>query len=331
MRVSGIARRRAPLIGDYRRRAALVACGIATAALLGGPAVASAAAQAPTATTLSATQVQAVSATLRGSINPHGLETSYYFQYGTTTRYGAQTALGNAGKGTSTVTVGIPVTGLASNTKYHFRVVALSGGGASAGHDQTFTTKKIPLSLAIVGSPNPVPYSGDVLVQGTLSGTGNGERGVVLQANPFPYVQGFINVGNAELTTATGSFSFPVLGLTAATEYRVVTTSAPTVISPVLLEGVAVRTTVHVAHTARRHYVRFFGTVTPAEDGMEVGILKVTHGRDVLVAGTLLRSRNATSSRFSRTVHVGPGVYRVLFRITDGAHSSVYSEPLRVR
>ena len=68
----------------------------------------------------------------------------------------------------------------------------------------------MPLSLQILASPNPVSFGGAIVVQGTLSGTGNGNRaGRPAGATRSPSRAGFQNVGNPELTTATGGFSFP--------------------------------------------------------------------------------------------------------------------------
>ena len=79
-----------------------------------------------------------------------------------------------------------------------------------------------------------------------------------------------------------------------------------------------------------RHFARVYGTVSPAEDGMKVAILRIAHGRGVLVGGTVLVHANATSSRFSRAVPVKRGVYRVLVQVTNGAQVSNYSQPLLV-
>jgi hypothetical protein len=175
-----------------------------------------------------------------------------------------------------------------------------------------------------------VLFGGTAIVQGTLSGTGNANRPVVLQVNLLPAAAGFANFGNAELTTATGGFSFPLLGLTQSLQLRVATTTNPPVFSPVVVENVAVRVDSHVRHTRRAHFARIYGTVTPAADGMQVGILRITHGRAVLVAGTTLRHRNASSSQFSRVVRVRRGVYRVLVRVTNGAQVSNYGQPLLI-
>ena len=107
--------------------------------------------------------------------------------------------------------------------------------------------------------------------------------------------------------------------------------ASPRIVSAVVFEGVAVRVVSHLAHTRRAHFVRIFGTVTPAADGMEVGILRVHSPRSVFVAGTVLRHRNASSSSYSRIVHVRRGSYRVLVRDTSGAQVSAYGPTLRIR
>ncbi len=304
---------------------------VAGLALLALPAAAQALAR-PGVSTGAAQTVSYGTATLAGSIDPHGSDTSYYFQYGPTRAYGAQTAIANAGAGVTTVVVRVAVGGLQPLTAYHFRLVAVNAAGAATGGDRAFATLRVPLSLAILAAPNPTLYGGTVTIQGTLSGTGAGGAPVVLQANPFPYTQGFADTGNPELTTAAGGFSFPVLGLTEATQFRVVTTTRVPVLSPVAIEGVAVRVQARVGRTRRRHYARIYGTVTPAVNGAEVAVMRITGGANQLVAGSTLRHDTTTSSRFSRVVRVHRGaVYRVLVRVTNGAQTSNYSEPLFVR
>lgn len=270
------------------------------------------------------------SATLTGSINPKGSDTSYYFQYGPTRAYGSQTAIADAGAGSKTVQVALPVSGLQPLSLYHYRLVAVNATGLTSGHDRTFKTIAVPLSLAILAAPNPVPFGGNITVQGTLSGTLNASRPVVLQANPFPYTAGFQSYGNTELTSAVGGFSFPVLGLGTDTQFRVVTLTNPPVVSPVAVAGVSVLVSAHIGHARRRGYVRVYGTVTPAENGMKVAILRISGGRGVLVGGTSLRARNATSSSFSRAIRTRKGVYRVLVQVTTGAQVSGYSIPLAI-
>jgi hypothetical protein len=281
----------------------------------------------PSVSTGSARNVSFASATINGSLNPNGSETAYYFQYGLTRAYGGQTAIGVAGSGTHSLSVSAGLSGLQPLTLYHYRLVAVNAKGISIGKDQTFLTKKVPLSLAILASPNPVLWGGTVVVQGTLSGTGNAARPAVLQASTWPFNGGFQNVGNPQLTSASGGFSFPVLGMQLNTQFRVVTSTSPPVISPVAFENVAVRVSSHVRHTHRPRFARIYGTVTPAVDGAEVGILRIVHGRGVLAGGTVLRHSGASSS-FSRVVRVTRGIYRVLVVVKGGALASNYSQTL---
>ena len=246
------------------------AASIRTAALaLAATAVvcsAAAAASLPTVSTGGAREVSYGSAVLTGSVNPRGSDASYYFQYGVTKAYGGQTAIADAGAGVHAVSVRLPVTGLQPLTLYHYRLVAVNSAGPSIGGDRTLLTTKVPLSLQILASPNPALFGGSVAVQGTLSGTGNGNRVVILQANSFPFTAGFQNLGNPELTNASGGFSFPLLGMTLVTQFRVVTTTNPPVVSPVAMEGVAVRIDSHVARTSRSKAIRADGSagaITP--------------------------------------------------------------------
>jgi len=306
--------------------AALLAVAAATLAL-SAPAGATSPA---TVTTGAAHEVGYASALLTGSLDPNGSDTSYYFQYGITRAYGGQSTIADAGAGTQTVKVALGVTGLQPLSVYHYRLVAVNAAGARFGADETLLTTKVPLSLAILASPDPVAFGDPVLVQGTLSGTGNGGRVVVLQSQAFPFTGPFQNLGNPEVTSAAGSFAFPIVGLAASTVYRVLTTSNPPVISPVVEESVAVRVSSHVARTRRHGFARIYGTVTPAEDGQQVGILRISHGRGVLVGGTFLRHLSAAGSSFSRVVPVRRGVYRVLVRIVGAAQVSSYGQPLLI-
>jgi hypothetical protein len=317
------------VIASRRHPRPLLGAAVMIAALASG--AAAQAASPPTVSTGPAREVGYGSATLTGSINPQGSNTSYYFQYGLTDSFGGQTTIADAGAGTSTVNVRLPVGGLQPLTLYHYRLVAVNAVGVTTiGVDRTFLTTKIPLSLQIIAAPDPVLYGGTIDVQGTLSGTENANREVVLQANEFPFTAGFQDVGNPELTTATGSFSFAVSSLAEATRYRVVTTTSPPVASLEAVENVAVQVVSHIGRARRAHHARIYGTVTPPEVGMEVGILRITHGRGVLVGGTRLTALNADSSAFSRVVPVKRGVYRVLVRVTNGAQISNYGQPLLI-
>src|SRR5262245_28497076 len=93
----------------------------------------------PVVTTNPATFVASFSAALKGSLNSHGLPTTFHFQYGTTTSYGLttppRTHIGNTIGNVSTHT-----SSLTASTTYHFRIVASNADGTRHGSDETFTT-----------------------------------------------------------------------------------------------------------------------------------------------------------------------------------------------
>jgi hypothetical protein len=93
----------------------------------------------PVVTTNPASNVATFSATLNGSLDPHGLITTVYFQYGTTISYGLTTAPHNQ-TGNTFRNIGANISGLSANTRYHFRIVATNSAGTRYGSDRTFTT-----------------------------------------------------------------------------------------------------------------------------------------------------------------------------------------------
>jgi hypothetical protein len=264
------------------------------------------------------------SATLKGSIDPDNQQTSYYFQWGQSTAYGEQTPSTPLGSGTQTIHVSVPIAGLTAYTTYHYRLVAVGALHTTDGQDRTFTTKKIPLTFTVAPIPSRDVFGSPFSVDGTLSGTGSAGHAVVLEANPFPFLAGFKAVGNPEMTGPGGSFSFSVPGLPQNTQLRVATLETPPVNSPVAVELVAVRVTLHLRPTGRHGYARLYGTVTPAEVGALVSFqLLRPDGRPVAVSSTVITSGSADFSRFSRVVRIRrSGLYRAYVRVASGAQVS---------
>ncbi len=91
----------------------------------------------------SVSQVTSNSATLAAQINPLGRDTTYRFEYGTTTGYGASVPVpdGDVGSGTVDVALSAPVEGLAPGTVYHYRVVTVNSLGTVDGADHVFRTE----------------------------------------------------------------------------------------------------------------------------------------------------------------------------------------------
>lgn len=104
------------------------------------------------------------SAELSGSLDPNGLASTWYFQYGTTGAYGSTTPVVHAGAGTAAVAAHAEISALAGNTTYHFRLVASNSAGTAYGADTTFTTLGPDLSV----SRRAVGFGGSVRLSGAV-------------------------------------------------------------------------------------------------------------------------------------------------------------------
>jgi hypothetical protein len=113
--------------------------------------------------------VGTTSAQLAGGVYPNGLDTTYYWQYGTTTAYGSATQVQDAGSSQSPnpMAVSTTLSNLTPGTTYHYRLVAYnSDDPAVYGYDETFT----------IGSPS----SGDT---GTTTTATGGSTGTTATSN----------------------------------------------------------------------------------------------------------------------------------------------------
>jgi hypothetical protein len=116
-------------------------------------------------------------ATPTGVINPEGAATTWIIQYGLTTAYGLQNSAGSLPAVATPVPVSAQLTGLASATLFHYRIVAFHGTSViSAGGDATFFTepskRPVPKMTAHTspGRDKRSPYS--FTTSGSLSGAG---------------------------------------------------------------------------------------------------------------------------------------------------------------
>jgi len=144
-----------------RGRLALAA--VATALLV---CVGTAVASAPEILYGEPTNVTSSGAVLQGSVNPSDKATKYYFEYGSSTAYGAKTAEATLPKSKAWQPVSAAVAGLAPGSTYHYRIVASNGEGSkdkTIGADHTFTTASAPDSPDGTGDDTGEgPSGGDV-------------------------------------------------------------------------------------------------------------------------------------------------------------------------
>jgi uncharacterized repeat protein (TIGR01451 family) len=92
-----------------------------------------------------ASNVSGTGATLNGTVNPNGTDTTAYFNYGTSTAYGTATVSQDLGSGTSPVSFSsAALTGLQPNTTYDYQLVTVANGVTTVYANQTFMTPPSP-------------------------------------------------------------------------------------------------------------------------------------------------------------------------------------------
>ncbi len=126
--------------------------------------------------------------TLNAQIDPNGSSTSYYWEYGPNAAYGSRTPEVSLGAGYSALAASAQLEGLAANSEYHFRVVAVSAAGTERGADTTFRT----LPATPLGLPDGRVYE-------MVSSSGSAQSGTAQVYTP--------NVYSLELVLAEGTFT----------------------------------------------------------------------------------------------------------------------------
>ena len=101
-------------------------------------------AQEPTIENVTSSNVTATEANLSAKINPNGVETTYHFEYGTTTSYGESTPPTAIGSGTSPVPIKVHLENLLRGLTYHFRLVTENAEGTNSSEDQSFGFQPAP-------------------------------------------------------------------------------------------------------------------------------------------------------------------------------------------
>lgn len=119
--------------------------------------------------------VSAASATLQGGVYPNGRDTTYFWQYGTTTSYGQTTPIADVGSGSAPVAAIKTISGLSSGTTYHYRLVAQSPDPANPG--QFLTQYGYDFMLTTSSTGNAASQSGSGSGSGSGGSAGSGGSG----------------------------------------------------------------------------------------------------------------------------------------------------------
>ena len=180
----------------------------------------------PIVTTDAATSIATTSATITGTVDPEGQQTTYHFEYGTTPNFGTVTAATGAGNGATSTAVSTSLSGLQPNTTYYYRLVASNATGAAFGTQGTFTTI----------APGPQVVTGAASSIGTTSATISGTVNPEGQDTSYHFDYGTSPTSYSDSTSATdagsgntaNNVSAALTGLQANTTYyyRVVATNA---------------------------------------------------------------------------------------------------------
>lgn len=178
----------------------------------------------PVTTTGAATSITDTSATLGGTVNPNGLPTNFFFEYGPDPGMGLASPPQFVGAGTVSVPISANVSDLACGTTYRFRTVGVNAGGDYRASNGFFTTAACP----------PAPCH--VL---TLLKNGDGALPTALPTNSSGCPFGQYHAGDHIALTASAGPGNIITGW-AGTDYDASTASTNTATMPVFDRWVVV-------------------------------------------------------------------------------------------
>ena len=283
---------------------------------------------APVVSTGHPSNVTQTSATLKGTVNPKGQATTYFFQYGTSRAYGGQTPIADAGSGTKGVAVSAAIGALAPHTTYHYRLVATSVNGTTNGADVSLTTASPPAGVTLAAGPGAITFGQATSLSGRVLAPRPAHLMVTLESargigGPW--------IGGPTIAAATtGAYSFPRVTPSTNTYYRVLADGAT---SPPVLVSVHFRVGLFVSrrHPHRGSTVRFHGRVAPTHPGLRVFIQRLgPRGHWNTIRRTRMHAAGGGLSFYSVRVRiVRSGRYRVLVG-SDAGHGAGPSRTVRI-
>ena len=115
----------------------------------------------PVVTTGNATGISNIGATLNGTVNPNGLATEAWFEWGTSSTLATSdnTAKQSLAAGTTVNNVSASISGLSFGTTYYFRMVASNSSGVSKGTIGNFSTSSQRPTVTTLAADNLTPAS----------------------------------------------------------------------------------------------------------------------------------------------------------------------------
>jgi hypothetical protein len=216
------------------------------------------------------------------------------------------------------------LTGLAPNTRYHFRAVATNSLGVRRGGDRYFTTAKAPTGVTITPSITRVPFGSGLQITGAV--TGQGSIPVALQRQDAPFTGPYVQMATTT-AASNGAFTFFVSSLATTARLRVTTLTPIVATSAAFRISVAVRDGIRTTKLSR-HRVRISGTVRPAVPHGVVSLQRRSaSGRWHLVR----HARAGSRYRFTVSRTRGAQTFRTVVVPNDGGlHVRGYSRSVRI-
>ncbi|HMJ32839.1 MAG TPA: fibronectin type III domain-containing protein [Baekduia sp.] len=284
----------------------------------------------PAVTTGAVRGVTPTGATLTGSLTPHSAATTYRFEYGTTTRYGAGTPATAAGSGTRGVGASARIEGLSAGTRYHYRLTASNAVGSTTGGDRSFVAGTTPTSATLAADADPVTYGRPVKLTGKLGGSKKGGVRVRLQTTAFPFAAPFTDIGNALKSSSSGAYTFTLPAVTTTTRAVVVADGVPSIVSSVVVVRSAVRSGIRSLSRRADGSVVVTGRLTPATPNGVAALQRQGTGGRWLP----LRRANAKADG-SYTITLRPRRNAMVVRAVGlahdgGAHVRGYSRSVKI-
>ncbi len=168
----------------------------------------------PAVTTDAESEVSTSTAKLNGNLTDLGTSANVTvsFEYGATAAYGSTTT---GELKTATGTFVAAVTGLAPNTLYHFRAVAVGDGGPAYGADRSFTT--LGAAPAVTTDNATAVGTSSATLKGALTSLGT-EASVVVSFE-WRVAGGLWAETTPQTLTAAGAFTANLTSLSAGTVY----------------------------------------------------------------------------------------------------------------
>ena len=166
--------------------------------------------QAPIVTVDGPLQITSADATITGTVNPNGLASEFWVQWGATTAYGQAGPVIPVGSQNTSVAVTNWMIGLTPGTLYHYRLVATNAAGTGYSADLSLTTLSAPPldvvteqaffvttnSARVFGTFNPNGQAATYYFQwGTTPAYGNVSTPVTVPAQ-FTPVEVFVDLTN---------------------------------------------------------------------------------------------------------------------------------------